>query len=246
VRTPSRYDRELYAPSGLSGAPAPLQFPTLLLQTNPDFVSETLIAYEVGYRAELSSQLTGSLSAFYNDYHDLRSVTATPTTAVYIYPFPVYFQNNLEGDTYGFELSLSYQLLDWWRLHAGYNLLRESLHLKPGAIDATGANDDTADPQQQVTLRSSMDLPNNLSLDASLRWVDSFYIDDGPTGGAVVALVPSYFGLDMRLAWHVTSRLELSLVGQNLLHEYHVEYGFPATTREQLVRSVFARITWGY
>jgi iron complex outermembrane receptor protein len=244
VRTPSRYDRDLVAPSGFVAAPPPLQFPAFIIQPSPDFVSETLIAYEVGYRAELSSRLTGSLSTFYNDYHDLRSVTATPTTATYIFPFPIYFQNNLEGHTYGLELSLSYQLLDWWRLHAGYNLLRESLHLKPGTTDATGGTDDTADPQQQLALRSSIDLPWNLSWDASLRWVDSFYMDDGPAAGPVLGLVPSYFGLDTRLGWQVTKSLDLSLVGQNLLHEYQVEYGFPNTTREQIVRSVFARITW--
>jgi iron complex outermembrane recepter protein len=246
VRTPSRYDRDLYAPSGFYGAPPPLQLPTYIIKDSPDFVSETLIAYEAGYRAELSSRLTGSLSTFYNDYHDLRSVTATPTTAFYPYPFPIYFQNNLEGDTYGLELSVSYQLLDWWRLHAGYNLLRESLHLKPGTTDATDGTNDTADPQQQVVLRSSMELPRNLSWDASLRWVDSFYIDDGPAAGPVVGIVPSYFGLDMRLAWHATKDLELSLAGQNLLHEYHVEYGFPSPAREQIARSVFARLTWGY
>lgn len=246
VRTPSRYDRDLIAPSGFVGAPPPLQFPTLIIQPSPGFVSETLIAYEVGYRTELSSRLTGSLSTFYNDYHDLRSVTATPTTAFYIFPFPIYFQNNLEGETHGFELSLSYQALDWWRLHAGYNLLRESLHLRPGTTDATGGTNDTADPQQQVALRSSMDLAHNLSWDASLRWVDSFYIDDGPAAGPALGLVPSYFGLDMRLAWQLSGELELSLVGQNLLHEYHVEYGFPLPSREPIVRSVFARITWGH
>ena len=246
VRTPSRYDRDLVAPSGFINAPPPLEFPTYIIKDSPDFVSETLIAYEAGYRAKLGSRLTGSLSTFYNDYHDLRSVTATPTTAFYIYPFPIFFQNNLEGDTYGFELSVSYQMLEWWRLHAGYNLLREKLHLRPGTTDATGGTNDTADPQQQVVLRSSMDLPYSLSWDVSLRWVDSFFIDDGPAAGPVVGLVPSYFGLDMRLAWQVSSRLELSLVGQNLLHEYHVEYGFPLPAREQIVRSVFAKLTWGF
>lgn len=37
-----------------------------------------------------------------------------------------------------------------------------------------------------------------------------------------------------------------SLTGHNLLHAAHVEYGFPDPTREQIVRSVFGRITWGY
>jgi iron complex outermembrane recepter protein len=246
VRTPSRYDHDLVTPTGLENAPPPFQFPSNYLQGNPDFVSEVLIAYEAGYRATLGPNLALSLSTFYNDYNDLRSITPTPTTVFYPYPYPDIFANNLEGDTYGAELTTSYQMLEWWRLHLGYDLLRENIHVKPGATDATGATNETADPQQQVFLRSSMDLRRSVTLDAALRWVDILHINNGPTGGPVVGIVPSYFGLDTRLAWHVSKRLELSLAGQNLLHEYHVEYGFPSPTREQIARSVFGKITWDY
>ncbi len=233
-------------PSGLVDAPPPYQFPSAYLTGNPDFKPETLIAYEAGYRAVLGPKLTGSLSTFYNDYQDLRSTSLTPTTATYVFPYPVVFENNLEGDTYGLELSASYQMLDWWRLHFGYDLLRENIHVKAGATDATGATNETADPQQQVMLRSSMDLPRGVTLDAALRWVDTLWINNGPTDGAVVGIVPSYLGLDSRLAWKVSRALELSVTGQNLLHDHHPEYGYPSPTREEIVRSVFARITWGY
>jgi iron complex outermembrane receptor protein len=245
VRTPSRYDRDLLVPTGLVNPPPPFQFPATYLQGNAGFVSETLIAYEAGYRAELTPKLAGSVSTFYNAYDDLRSTTSTATTPVYPFPYPVYFQNNLKGYTYGAEFGASYQLLEWWRLHLGYDLLREHLHARPGETDATGATNETADPQQQVALRSSMDLPGNLTLDAALRWVDTLWINNGPVGGPVVGTVPSYFGLNTRLAWRVGRKLELSLSGQNLLHEYHTEYGFPSPAREQIVRSVYARITWG-
>jgi iron complex outermembrane receptor protein len=131
-------------------------------------------------------------------------------------------------------------------LHAGYDLLQEHIHVKPGEVDATGATNETADPQQQWSVRSSMDLPRNLQLDAAVRWVDTLHINNGPTAGPVVGTVPSYFELDTRLAWHATKRLELSLVGQNLLHEYHPEYGFPSPTREEIERTVFGKITWGF
>src|SRR6266853_624263 len=246
VRTPSRFDRDLLVPSGLINAPPPLQFPTSFLKGSPDFVSEALLAYEVGYRAQIGPKLAASVSAFYNDYHHLRSTTATPTTAVYVFPFPVFFQNNLEGETHGLELSASYQMLEWWRLHAGYDLLQEHIGVRPGEVDATGATNETADPQQRVALRSSMDPSRGLTLDAALRWVDALHINRGPTGGPVVGIVPSYFELDSGIAWHATRSLELSLMGRNLLHAYHTEYGFPSPTREQIGRSVFGRITWGY
>jgi iron complex outermembrane receptor protein len=246
VRTPSRYDHDLEVPSGLVDAPPPYQFPTYFLKGNPDFRAETLIAYEAGYRAELTSELSGALSLFYNDYDNLRSTSATPTSATYIFPYPVIFENNLEGETHGLELSATYQVLGWWRLHGGYDLLIEHIHVKPGQVDATNASNETADPEQQWSLRSSMNLPCNLQLDSALRWVDSLHINNGPTGGAVVGLVPSFVELDSRLAWHASPRLEFSVVGQNLLHGYHVEYGFPSPAREAIARSAYAKVAWHY
>jgi len=149
VRTPSRIDRDLEEPTLL---PAPL--PTSILNGSSTFTSETVIAYELGYRAQLGTQLSTSVSTFYNDYDHVRSTT---TTAPFV--FPLYFQNNLKGDTYGVEVSANYQALDWWRLHAGYTLLREHLRVKAGTTDFSNGLNETADPEQQYSIRSSMDLP---------------------------------------------------------------------------------------
>ncbi len=228
VRTPSRIDRDLEEPTLL---PAPL--PASILSGSSDFTSETLIAYELGYRAQLGTKLSMSLSTFYNDYDHVRSTT---TTLPFI--FPLYFQNNLEGKTFGAELSSNYQALDWWRLHVGYTLLREHLWVKPGYADFSNALNETADPEQQYSIRSSMDLPQNVQLDADLRWVDTLHNNNGANAGTV----PSYYELDLRLAWNVTKRVELSVVGQNLLHDHHPEYGFPGATREEIARSVYGKI----
>ena len=246
VRTPSRFDRDLLVPTGLTNAPPPFEFPTAYLKGSDDFASETVIAYELGYRAVFGSQWSGSLSTFVNDYHNLRSTTATATTADYPFPFPIYYQNGLEGTTDGFELSTSYQPLDSWHLHLGYDLLLEHLHVKPGQVDATGALGETADPRGQAFLRSSGDLPRGMTLDAALRRVDALHVDNGPTGGPVVGIVPAYWQLDTRFAWQATRNLTLSLVGQNLLRERQVEYGYPSPDRVQIARSVFARVTWNH
>ena len=96
----------------------------------------------------------------------------TPTPPQ-LWRFPIYFQNNLEGETYGVEVSADYQMLDWWRLHAGYDFLKEHIHVKPGEIDFTNGLNETADPQNQFSFRSSMDLPENIEFDTGLRYVDS-------------------------------------------------------------------------
>lgn len=229
VRTPSRIDHDLQTP----GPGAPLE----ILAGNPNFKSETLIAYEIGYRAQIGAKTSGSLSAFYNDYNDIRSTAPTPGTVI-----PFVFQNELEGDTYGFESTLDYQLLDGWRMHAGYDLLKEDLHVQPGATDINDAHNETADPQQQFFLRSSMDLPWQTELDLDGRWIDTVYNNSGPDVGDV----PSYFEMNVRLGWHVTKNVELSVVGENLLHDQHPEYGYPGPTREEIARSVYGKVVWQF
>lgn len=228
VRTPSRIDRDL------AEAPPPN---VLILKGGPDFKSETVIAYEAGGRAQLGSRVVASISAFYNDYDYVRSTSITPGTII-----PLFFENNLKGETYGFELSANYQLLDWWRLHAGYDLLKEHLRVKSGQTDLSNARNETADPQQQFAVRSFMDLPQHLELYAGLRWVDALHNNNGPAVGTV----PSYVELDARLSWRPVKRLELSLTGQNLLHARHPEFGFPQPTRVEIGRSVYGKVAWGF
>ncbi|HEY6451760.1 MAG TPA: TonB-dependent receptor [Steroidobacteraceae bacterium] len=228
VRTPSRVDRD-------ESEGSPPYF--VLLKGGADFMSETVIAYELGYRAQINSRLSTSVSTYYNVYDDVRSTSFTPGTIL-----PLFFANNLEGDTYGLEYSSDFRVTDAWSLHAGYTLLREHLHVKAGATDINGALNETADPEHQFSLRSSLNLPRHIEFSNALRWVDTLHINSGTTIGTV----PSYFELDTHLSWRASDRLELSLVGQNLLHNYHPEYGFPSPDRVEIQRSVYGKLTWRY
>ena len=227
VRTPSRIERDVKEPA---------QFP-VILQGSSDFESETLVAYELGYRAEIGTKVSASVSAFYNDYGDLRSVSFTPATII-----PLFFANNLEGETHGIEFSATYQPLPWWSLRAGFDVLKESLHVKPGESDINHALNETADPERQFSLHSSFNLPKRIELDAGLRWVDTVYNNNG----GVLATVPSYMDMDVRLGWHATKRMELSIVGQNLLHAHHPEFGVPDSTREAIRRAVYGKVSWQF
>ena len=227
ARTPSRIDRDLAEP-----APPAM----LILKGGRDYGSEYVTAYELGYRGEISSRLTGSLSTYYNEYRDVRSISITPGTLI-----PLFFANNIAGHTDGFELNARYQVADFWFLQVGYDYLQESLHVRPGQFDLGNAQNETADPRHQAAIRSAMRLPAHLELDASLRWVAALR----PQSGPVTDEVPRYFELDTRVGW-VLQRLELALVGQNLLHKQHAEYGRANPAREQIQRSVYAKISWRY
>jgi iron complex outermembrane receptor protein len=232
VRTPSRIDRDIAQP-----APG---FLFVVLAGGEEFDSEKLLAYELGFRGQIGEKASAALSTFYNEYDDIRSTSLSPPDPVFGLPFPLFFENNVEGDTWGFELSTDVQLTEAWRLHAAYRLLQADLRVKPGEFDFNNALNETSDPQQQAQVRSSVDLPNDVQLDAGLRWVDNRIANDA----GVPRLVPQYTELDLRIAWRVNAGLELSIAGQNLLHGEHVEYGIPSPQRTALERQVFGRIDW--
>ena len=232
VRMPSRIDHDL-------SEPAP-QYLLALLRGDSQFRSETLVAYEAGYRAQFSPNFSGSISTFYNAYDDVRSTAPGPLDPTFHLPFPVFFENNLEGHTYGFQLGADVKLVEWWRLHANYQLLRGHLHVKPGAPDVNNALNETNDPKDQASLRSSMDLPWRTQFDAGLRWVGTRTINK--MGAATY--VPAFAELETRLGWKVTDSVELSIAGQNLLRAYHPEYSAPGPTQGQIGRSVYAKLIY--
>jgi len=217
VRTPSRLDRELTA--------LPILLPA------PDFASETLVAYEAGYRGAFGQDLTLSISGFYNVYDDLRttSLLSSPTGVV------AKLQNGMEGDTYGVEIWGQYSLTEWWRLSAGASFLEKNLRAKPGVIDASNMQAAGNDPSRQFSLHSLMRPIEEIEFDVGLRVVED--LTSPPING--------YTELDMRLGLHVADGVELSVAAFNLLNNQHPEGGPPATRRE-IRRSYNAGLTFSF
>jgi iron complex outermembrane receptor protein len=238
IRAPARVDRDERL-----ATPALAPLIDNLLIGGANFKSETLVAYEVGTRAQFGPTVSTSVSFFYNRYDDLRSTSLSPPNPITRLPFPLFFDNNLEGDTYGVELSANEQLFDWWRLRGGYTFLGEDIRVKPGRFDFNNALNETADPRHQATLHSSMTLKDRVELDAGLRWIASFRYNLS----GVAATLPRYAEMDARVAWQASRRVELSLVGQNLLHDQHLEYAIsPPNPTEEIGRSVYAKAAFRF
>jgi iron complex outermembrane receptor protein len=106
---------------------------------------------------------------------------------------------------------------------------------KPGSTDTTQGVTEAADPDRHLLLRSSWDLPGHLTIDATGRYVSEIVLRD----------VPAYGELDLRLAWHPTPKLELSIAGQNLLHAHHTEFGVVGTRRDAR-RGLYAQLEWHF
>src|SRR5690606_35199749 len=127
---------------------------------------------------------------------------------------PVLHENLTDGSGKGIELLLSLTPVPYWRLTATYSYI--DLDLDPRGEDLNrGITYEDATPKHQIGLRSFLDLPHGMQLDAYLRYVSE--IERGPDIVSGVG-IDSYTELDLRFAWQLTEELELSLVGQNLLH----------------------------
>ncbi|HET7818385.1 MAG TPA: TonB-dependent receptor, partial [Bacteroidia bacterium] len=188
VRNPSRIDREFKASL----------LPTLpIIMGSDSFQSETAIAYELGWRFQPIKKISISLSTFYNEYDDLRS--AEPGHIFLNYP--ITFANGVKGKTYGIELFSNTELTKWWSLRYGYTFLRKELEVKPNSKDLNKATAESNDPEHQIMLQSTVDLPYHFQLGTVVRYVDKL----------PKPAVPYYIGLDVRLSWELGKFLELSV-----------------------------------
>ena len=219
VRTPSRIDGEFFSPRDP---------PFTTLRGNPNFVSEELLAYELGWRVLPAPPLALALATFYHDYDKLRTSERVNPAA----PVPIFLANNQAGSSVGAELTADWRATDAWRLRAGYSQLHLRLHNVPGS---TAAAPTDTDPEHQLSLRSSLDLPGHVEFDATYRLVARL--------GSV--RLPAYDELGVRVGWSPRPALELSLVGQNLLHDRHGEFN-AAATRQLIERSIYGKATWRF
>jgi iron complex outermembrane receptor protein len=222
------------------------------IANNEDFNSEELIAYELGYRIQATSDLILDFASFYNDYHELRSaeqgnlvcepsgvpITAFPPcflTASNIL-LPIISANDLEGETFGVETTLEWEPTRWWDLQAAYSYLKVNLRSRGNSI--TRPMGERSDPRHQFSVLSSLNLSHTTEFDVWLR-----YVDDLPELD-----VDSYIALASRIAWQPQPGVELSLVGQNLLDNRRAEFrsNFYPTPLTEIERTVYFKFTLAF
>lgn len=236
VRNPTKATDDLSNVVGIFNGPAGLGY--LQRQGDPKTESERLNAYEVGVRSQIQDDLSIDVTAFYNDYQDLivqnfqtPYIQRTGINSPYLV-YPLHIENAGEAQTYGTEIAAYWDAMENWRLTASYAYLAMD-------ITAGSATNEGKAPHHQFSLRSYIDLPYNISFDQMLYYVGALEKSRTP--------MAEYVRLDSRLAWQALDSLELSLVGQNLLHDYHREFPpFLYNTQAEIGRSVYGKVTWRY
>ena len=236
VRVPTRFERDIRV-----DASDPAGNPVVRLVGNDDFESEELIAYEAGYRWQPLDVLSLDLALFYNDYDKLATVEPgtpfiDPSGRVII---PVETQNLMTGRTAGAELQVDWQPVEGWRLTASYSHI--DMNLSPQGMDLNrGETVEGSTPRNLAGLSSLLSLGEKFELDARLRYQSRIRSQPLTLAGEGV---DSYAELDLRLGWRASEQWMISLVGQNLLHDEHAEFG-PLEARGNLERAAYLKAEW--
>ena len=199
----------------------------IAIRGNREFRTEKLTAYELGVRTEPLPAVSLSVTGFYHQYDDLRTIELGTGPAFLNF----FWGNMLKGNTRGVEAWATVRPLSWWTLSGGATLLKEDFAFKPGATGPfAGTGQNASDPGHQFNLQSSMNLGRSVTFDLDFRAVGRLRGVD----------VPAYAELGGRLAWNVSDHLTLSVSGANLLHKQHIEFA----GGDAIQRKVLAGLEW--
>lgn len=241
LRTPSAAERAFYL-SGFIGIDPATGLPFFArFNANPDFRSEELNGYELGYRRLVGQKFYLDVAAFFNHYSDLFSEDITGPAYIENDPPPTHlllpaeFGNGLLGTTRGVEIAPEWRPVASWRLTASYSFLQMELKKSPNSLDVgTAPFIEGSSPRHQVTAQSSLDLAKAFKIDLTYRFVSALDAQK----------INSYSTADARLAWRVKPYLGFSVVGQNLFQPHHFEYASDPGPNVGIKRSVYGQITW--
>jgi iron complex outermembrane receptor protein len=239
VRTPSRLENDLNVLTGVIPPGGALPLPVAVeLTPSPNFDSEKLIAYELGYRRQWSDSVIMDVAVFYNDYDSLSTLSLLPPLVAFNplhLILPIGITNLTTAKTDGVEAVFNWRAREHLNFSAAYSFVEMQLDGPPSnqAIAAEAA--ERQSPRNQFTLRSQWDVRSDLSFDTTLYYVDAI-------GGYVV---PAYWRLDARLGWRLADSLEFDVVGQNLTDDWHREWNLATDANATRIgRAIYGKLVW--
>ena len=247
VRTPSEWEKVARLTPAVTPPSADVPAPTqVVIDGSTGFRSETLAAYEFGYRVKPAATVSVDLSGAYNHYGNLRSydlggpqILTAPVPHLVV-PSPL--DNDLAADTYAVEVAANWQVTPAWRLAGSYSLL------VPWVFDTVPANAidveilrqlNGSSPVNQAQLHSYWDVTKTVQVNASVYFVDKL------TGQGV----PSYVRTDLNLVWRPRPGLDLTVGVQNLVDSHHPEFNPTASTPtlgSEVPRTVYGQVTYRF
>ncbi|MEP7320580.1 MAG: response regulator [Saprospiraceae bacterium] len=193
------------------------------------FKSEKVIAYELGYRVRPVRNISISIATYFNRYTDLRSIDSNKLA-----PPVFYFANNLEANSYGFELSANAIATSWWKLRGGYTYLHKNFTITSPLTFKNTEFIEAIDPQNQFLIQSMMDVTQHFQVNGVIRYVSKL------PQALTIAAVPAYITYDLSMQWQYRW-FTVSLTGQNLADKLRDSQG-----TIKIPRSIYGKISLNF
>jgi len=191
---------------------------------NPDFESETNLAFEVGARGQLSSTASYDIALFTMEHDNVRSFSPgdilcnpsgvsflldplcflTSDSAVALYQFT----NVNESTISGFEATLDWMVRDNFRLRSAVSYAREDATHYPPTLPVGGTY-----PEWQYSLRSEWSPTEDIDVAAFVRYVDEIQFRS----------IEDYWQANLNVRWSPSEHWVMSLGVRNLLDDATVE-----------------------
>ena len=223
VRTPAyvEQDSKLHVQTYPAAVPFALLPVKLDIVGNDEYESETMVAYELGYRFSPTRRFSIDGAIFYNEYKDLRSTDETAATGVpNSLPIPSYiiasvpFENEQQGQNFGVELSSQWLVSDAVKVKFNYGFVRS----KFGSLQTQN----TDAPKHSASLNTDWALTDNVNMNMTWRYVDKANLIASVIN--VSDSIESYQSVDLGLSWRVANDITVSLHGKDLFLGPHLEY----------------------
>ena len=160
-------------------------------------------------------------AAFVNDYSQLISISQQFN-----------LNNNLGGEVYGGEINAVWEPAPTLRVEAGYSYAKSFLK---GDLSE---DVEESYPENHFHLRTYLDIGNDLECHSALYY----------TGRNETFDADPYFRLDLGLTWHMNEHTSISLWGQNLIDDQHLELSDPTqrSIAAEVPRAIYLQLNLTY
>ena len=185
---------------------------------NPNLKSETLVAYELGYRTNPTKNTSLDIAAFYNQYNQLIAFgspvndVATPAGGIFTNSFGLPFfqqQNQNDGDIYGVEVSVKWDPANNFHLVLNYTYQDYDQEMVSASNTELGA----VPPHNLLNGRITFEPVKGWEINGAVYFSDVTYSYDPNTN---FPPAPANVRLDLGSTLKVSDNLEMAFWGQDL------------------------------
>src|SRR5688500_8523978 len=233
VRVPTRLDSDIRVISQVIPGSPPTH---VRVDGNENFQSESIVAAELGYRAELHRTFSVDLNGYHSWGDRLRSVhPLSPVEEDGVTIQRLTIGNDATARTWGGTFAANWRPVGALLMRGSISFVEMEVELSEDAQPGAVANINPGfNPSSFASLSSYVTLPGGFELHAAARYVGALEIPE----------IEDYLQADARLGWRASPALSIGVVGQDLFAKRHPE--FASLPQREIQRRAELQVEWRF